>query len=445
MSTVADTNGGRERWASRLGFILAAAGSAVGLGNIWKFPYTTGENGGGAFLIIYLAVIATLGISVLVAELVIGRAAARSPIGAFRVLGKRPWPLVGLLGVIAAFLILSFYTIVAGWTLAYALKMATGVFAGDGVQAGAIFGGFISDAVEPLIYGAVFMTLTVVVVLGGVRGGIERASFVLMPALFFLLIVLVVRALTLPGSSAGLEFFLRPDFSQVTGGTLTAALGQAFFSLSIGLGTMITYGSYMSRQQKLGPSAGNIVALDTGVAVLAGLVIFPAVFAAGVDPAAGPGLAFVTLPTIFAAIPLGQFFGTLFFVLLAIAALTSAVSLLEPMVSVLMDEYKLSRRASAIGLGIATFAFGIPSSLSLGPWADYTILGKGFLDLVDFVASNIMLPVGGLFIALFVGWHMGARAMQELDGGPVSRVWLFIIRFVAPVAIIWILVNGLII
>ncbi len=439
---------GRERWGSRIGFVFAAAGSAVGLGNIWKFPYTTGEHGGGAFLLIYLAVIASLGISVLIAELVIGRAAQRNAIGAFRRLGGARWRAVGLLGVLAAFLILSFYTIVAGWTLAYALKMANGVFA-TGLPAGTIFGGFIGDAVAPLIYGAAFMAMTVAVVLGGVRAGIERASLFLMPMLFVLLIVLVARAVTLPGAVDGLVFFLKPDFSQISAATLTAALGQAFFSLSIGLGTMITYGSYLGPEQNLGASARNIVGLDTAVAILAGLMIFPAVFAAGVDPAAGPGLAFVTLPTIFAAMPLGQIFGTLFFVLLAIAALTSAVSLLEPMVCVMMDEFKLPRRPTAITLGAATFALGIPSSLSLGPWADITLLGKGFLDLVDFVASNIMLPLGGLFIALFVGWVMGPQAVGEIDGDGapgrvLTRAWLLIVRFIAPVAIAWILITGLI-
>ncbi len=439
----------REHWASRAGFIMAAAGSAVGLGNVWKFPYMAGENGGGAFVIVYLPIVFTIGISILLAELVIGRAAQKDPVGAFRVLGGRAWPAVGFMGILAAFLILSFYGVVAGWTVAFAVKMATGAFTAPGADPALIFGAFIGAPVPPLLYAAAFMAASVAVVLGGIGHGIERANLVLMPLLFVILVALVARAVTLPGAMDGLMFFVRPDFSKLTGGTVVAALGQAFFSLSVGLGAMITYGSYLDRKQNIGRSASSVVGLDTLAAILAGLVVFPAVFAVGVDPGAGPGLAFVTLPSVFAQMPGGQVFGTLFFVLLAIAALTSAVSLLEPVVAFFMDQYGFRRPRIALASGAAAFVVGIPSSLSMGIWADATLFGKGFLDLIAFVTSSVMLPVGGLLIALFVGWVMGPRAIAELRGdadtAPVlARAWLLILRFVAPAAIAWILINELI-
>ncbi len=439
----------REHWASRAGFIMAAAGSAVGLGNVWKFPYMAGENGGGAFVMVYLPIVFTIGISILLAELIIGRAAQKDPVGSFRVLRGRAWPLVGFLGILAGFLILSFYSVVAGWTVAFATKMATGIFNGPGADPALVFGTFIGDPLQPLLYAGGFMVVAVAVVLGGIRHGIERANLVLMPMLFVILVVLVGRSLTLPGAMEGLRFFVTPDFSKVTGATLTAALGQAFFSLSVGLGAMITYGSYLDRKQNIGRSASSVVGLDTIAALLAGLVLFPAVFAFGVNPGAGPGLAFVTLPSVFAQMPAGQFFGTLFFVLLAIAALTSAVSLMEPVVAYFMDQHGFRRTHIAVATGVAAFVLGIPSSLSMGIWSDATLFGMGFLDLIAFVTSSVMLPVGGLLIALFVGWVMGPKAIAELKGdadtAPVlARAWLFILRFVAPAAIAWILINELI-
>ncbi len=439
----------REHWASRAGFIMAAAGSAVGLGNVWKFPYMAGENGGGAFVIVYLPIVFTIGISVLMAELVIGRAAQKDPVGAFRLLGGRAWPAVGFMGVLAAFLILSFYGVVAGWTVAFAVKMATGAFGAPGADPAVIFGAFIGAPAPPLLYAGAFMVMVVAVVLGGIGHGIERANLVLMPMLFVILVALVARAVTLPGALDGLLFYVRPDFSKVTGTTFTAALGQAFFSLSVGLGTMITYGSYLDRRQDIGRSAASVVGLDTLAAILAGLVVFPAVFAVGVDPGAGPGLAFVTLPSVFVQMPGGQVFGTLFFVLLAIAALTSAVSLLEPVVAFFIGEYGFRRARIAVTAGAAAFVAGIPSSLSMGIWSGATLFGKSFLDLVAFATSSVMLPVGGLLIALFAGWVMGPRAIAELQGEAratpiLAHAWLLILRFVAPLAIAWILVNELI-
>ncbi|WP_417821240.1 sodium-dependent transporter [Terasakiella sp.] len=439
----------REQWGSRLGFVLAAAGSAVGLGNIWKFPYMTGQNGGGAFLIIYLALVFTIGLSVMLAEFAVGRAAQRNPIGAFAVLKGKLWPVVGFLAVLAAFLILSFYSVVAGWTIAYIVKMASGALVGGADELGAAFGSFISDPVQPIIYHALFMGLTIAVVLGGVHDGIERACKVLMPLLFILLLVLIGRAVTLPGAEKGLEFFLMPDFSKVTADTFNGALSQAFFSLSIGMGAMITYGSYLNKKENLGKSAMWVTSLDSGVAVLAGLLILPAVFAFGFDPAAGPGLTFITLPAVFAQMPGGMFFGVLFFFLLTIAALTSAVSLLQPIVSYFSDEKGWNPKIAAVVAGVTIFVLGIPSSLSLGVWSDFHIIGeKGFLDSVDYVASNILLPVGGILITIFVGWVMADKMKEEVTNNgeksfPFLGAWLFICRFVAPVAVAWILVSGL--
>lgn len=439
----------REQWGSRLGFILAAAGSAVGLGNIWKFPYMTGQNGGGAFLVIYLILTFTIGISVMLAELAIGRAAQRNPVGAFAVLKGKLWPVVGFIGVIAAFLILSFYSVVAGWTIAYIFKMAAGTLTGGAEELGTAFGAFIADPVQPIIYHGLFMVLTVGVVLGGVHGGIERACKILMPMLFVLLIVIIGRVLTLPGAEKGLEFFLYPDFSKVTAKTFNGALSQAFFSLSLGMGAMITYGSYLKKGENLGTSALWVTILDCAVAILAGLLILPAVFAFGFDPASGPSLTFITLPAIFTQMPGGMFFGILFFILLGVAALTSAVSLMQPIIAYFADEKGWNPKFCAVFFGLIVFLLGVPSSLSLGVWSDYHFIGdKGFLDSADYIASNILLPLGGVLISVFVGWAVVGKMKSEVtnEGEKPFRfmgAWLFICRFIAPVAVAWILISGL--
>ncbi|MHC8492013.1 sodium-dependent transporter [Thalassospira sp. SM2505] len=439
----------REHWGSRLGFILAAAGSAVGLGNIWKFPYMAGENGGGAFLIIYLALVFTIGISVMLAEFVIGRMSEKNAIGAFAKLKGGLWPVVGFFGVAAAFIILSFYSVVAGWTISYMIKSLSGALAiEDPAALGNIFGDFISDPVSPLIYHAIFMALTVLVVLAGVGSGIERASKILMPALFALLIILIIRSVTLPGGEEGVAFLLAPDFSKVTWNTVSDALSQAFFSLSLGMGAMITYGSYLSKKENIASSAGWVTLLDTAVAVMAGLLILPAVFAFGFDPSAGPGLTFITLPAVFAHMPMGSVFAFMFFLLLAIAALTSAVSILEVVVAYFVDDRGVSRKTAAIVIGVIIFALGIPSSLSLGVMSDVTFFGKSFFDLMDFISSNLLLPIGGLFISLFVGWVIWGKAKEEIaaHNGVVPAwisAWGLIVKFVAPVAIAFILLKGL--
>lgn len=439
----------RENWGSRLGFILAAAGSAVGLGNIWKFPYMAGENGGGAFLIIYLALVFTIGISVMLAEFVIGRMSEKNAIGAFVKLKGGLWPIVGLCGVAAAFLILSFYSVVAGWTISYMIKSISGALSiEDPAALGGIFGDFISDPVSPLIFHAIFMALTVFVVLAGVGAGIERASKILMPALFALLIILIIRSVTLPGGSEGVAFLLSPDFSKVTWNTVSDALSQAFFSLSLGMGAMITYGSYLSKKENIAGAAGWVTLLDTAVAVMAGLLILPAVFAFGFDPSAGPGLTFITLPAVFAHMPMGSLFAFMFFLLLGIAALTSAVSILEVVVAYFVDDRGVSRKTAAVVIGLIIFLLGIPSSLSLGVMSDVTFFGKSFFDLMDFISSNLLLPIGGLFISLFVGWVVWGKAKEEIiaHNGVVPgwiTAWGLIVKFVAPVAIAFILLKGL--
>ncbi len=441
--------GNRGRFGTRLGFVLAAAGSAVGLGNIWKFPYLAGEYGGAVFLVLYLGFVFTIGLSIMLAEFAIGRTTQRNPVGAFKALRGGPWVAVGGMGVFAGFFILSFYSVVGGWTVAYAVKSATGLLATQDVKAlGSAFGGFIGDPVEPVVYHALFMALTIAVVARGVDIGIERACRVLMPMLFFLLVVLCVRSLTLPGAGAGIAFFLEPDFSKINGAMITAALGQAFFSLSLGMGAMITYGSYISHQVNLPRAAFWVTLLDTFIAVMAGFLILPAVFAFGFDPEAGPGLTFITLPAVFSQIPGGAFFGTLFFVLLAVAALTSAISLIEVVVAYLVDERGISRPRAAAGAGFVIFLLGIPSSLSLGVWSDFTIAGKGIFDIMDYLASNLMLPAGGIFISLFAGWVAFPKIMDGAEGGigdefRWAKVWQAICRYVAPVAIAVVLVSGL--
>jgi neurotransmitter:Na+ symporter, NSS family len=439
----------REHWSSRSGFILAAAGSAVGLGNIWKFPYLAGKHGGAAFLITYLALAFTIGFSVMLCEFIIGRAARKDPIGAFAKLKGGLWPIVGFMGIAAAFVILSFYSVVGGWTLAYILKMLTGVLVnGSAQELGNVFTNFIEDPIRPLIFHAIFMILTISVVIGGIGRGIERWCKILLPALFVIILILLGRSLTLPGAMKGIEYFLQPDFSKLDAAAFNAALSQAFFSLSIGMGAMITYGSYLDRKMHLPSATVWTTSLDTTIAFLAGLVILPAVFAFGFDPKAGPGLTFITLPAVFADMPGGAIFAPMFFVLLAIAALTSAVSLLEVVVTYLVDEKSLSRKSAAWLSGGIMFLIGIPASLSLGVWKDYTLFGKGFFDLLDYLSSNLLLPLGGIFIALFVGWFISDKALEEATAGnqhrfPFATFWLFICRFIAPLGITWILISGL--
>lgn len=448
---------GREQWASRVGFILAAMGSAVGLGNVWRFSYVAGENGGAAFLIVYIAMIILIGLPVVMAEFTIGRKAQSDAVGSFEKLstgvGKlgpgQPWKIAGLMGVAAAFMILSFYAVIAGWILYYFMNYLTGKFwtaPEEGYEA--FFGGFISNTSFPLLWQAIFMVLTVAIVYVGVKKGIERANKILMPLLGILLIVLSIYGLTLGGASEGLAFLFSPDWSALADPNIyLAALGQAFFSLSLGMGALITYGSYLSDKEKLPGAAASVATLDTLFAIIAGIMIFPAVFAFGIDPASGPGLVFVVMPDVFDSFTGGGIFGLLFFFLLAAAALTSAVSLLEVAVAYFMRKFEWSRRKAAVIIGGIIFLLGIPSSLSNGVWSDFKIIGdRGFLDSVDFIASNIFLPLGGLIIALFMGWGIKkADALRDSDFGHtgLGLTWLFLLRYLAPIAIVLVFLSSI--
>jgi NSS family neurotransmitter:Na+ symporter len=438
----------RDQWGSRFGFIMAAAGSAVGLGNIWRFPYITGKYGGAAFVLVYLAVVIFIGMSVMLAELSIGRRAKLDAVGSFRKLGGGAWPMVGWMGVFCGFVILSYYSVITGWTVAYMFKSFTTLLdaasAGKGAE---YFGAFVSDPVQSIAYHVLVMAAVTGVVYKGISGGIERSCKVLMPALFVILLILIVRSVTLPGAGAGLEFYLKPDFSKVTSQAVLAALGQGFFSLSLGMGCMITYGSYLDSKEYLPTAARSVVLLDTTVAILAGFVIFPAVFAFGIEPGTGPGLTFVTLPAVFAKMPMGSLFSFAFFLLLFIAAFTSAISLLEVVVTYGIDQLKLSRSKSAVVMGVAITLLGIPSALSVGGHIPQ-IAGKDFLDVADFITNNVIMPLGGMMIALFVGWFWADGAKAEItDNGrlvfPMYTMWLWICRIVAPVCIALIFVTGL--
>ncbi|MCK5488735.1 MAG: sodium-dependent transporter, partial [Gemmatimonadetes bacterium] len=435
----------RDTWGSKAGFVLAAAGSAIGLGNIWGFPTVAGQNGGAAFLLIYLAAVALIGAPVMLAELIVGRRTQRNPVGAFKALAPRSmWVIVGGLGVLTGVVILSFYSVIAGWTLSYIFKTITGTFQA-GVDTGAIFEELAGNAVPAISWHLLFIIITIYVVLGGVRDGIERWTKVLMPVLFALLVLLAIRAVTLSGAEAGLAFYLKPDFSKVTGAVVLSAIGQAFFSLSLGMGAMITYGSYVSKRDDLVSSAGWVTFADTTIAILAGLIIFPTLFHAGLEPGAGgPGMVFVVLTSLLSSIPPapygGVIFGTGFFMLLGIAALTSSVSLLEVVTSWAVDERGMSRRKAAISLGLVAFVLGIPSALANGavPWlTNLPGIGMDFLSFLFMLFGQYSLVIGALLISLFVGWVWGVKAageeVRENDGEfPLGRTWGFLIRFVAP-------------
>ena len=436
----------REHWGSKIGFILAAAGSAVGLGNIWRFPYVTGQNGGAAFVLVYLALVFVLGFSVMLAEMAIGRKAQLNAVGSFQKLKGGMWPIVGWMGVAAGFMILSFYGVIGGWTIKYFGYSFTGLMTEAAAgKAGDVFGGFVTNTTQVVLYQALFMIITTWVVFKGIGEGIEKYCKILMPALFVILLILIVRSVTLEGAGKGLEFYLKPDFSKITGPVIAAALGQAFFSLSLGMGCMITYGSYVDKHTTLPSAAIQVCLLDTAVAVLAGLAIFPAVFAFGVDAGAGPGLTFVTLPSVFAKMPGGPIWSALFFLLLFIAALTSAISLLEVVAAYFIDK-GWSRPKAAWAMGFLIFLLGVPSAMSLA--GAPKVAGKDFLDAVDFIASNVLLPLGGVFIALFVGWIWTADARREVTNEGthsfgMMEVWIWICRVVAPLAILYIFFTGL--
>ncbi|HEY7744774.1 MAG TPA: sodium-dependent transporter [Desulfuromonadales bacterium] len=433
----------RPLWASRLGFILAAAGSAVGLGNIWKFPYITGNNGGGAFVLVYLVCVAVVGLPIMMAELMIGRHTRRDAVGAFVHLeGRRsPWLSAGWISIIAAFIILSYYSVVAGWTLDYIYRALTGSFTGQPADAiEGMFGDLVGDGPRQILWHCIFILLCLGIVIGGVQKGIERWNKILMPILFALLALLFVNGLLSKGAWQGITFMFRPDFHRLTAGSVLEAMGHAFFTLSLGMAAMITYGSYLAKSEDLLAAGLRVVILDTLIALMAGVAIFSVVFSVGMEPAAGPGLVFKTIPVVFSMIPGGYFLAIVFFLLLAFAALTSAISLLEAQVAYLIDERGWGRnRATAFLAGLA-FVVGLPTALSYNSLAEWKLIGdRVFFDSLDLLASNYLLPISGLLISIYVGWFWSGREEKEelIAGGAgwIYPTWHFLIRFVSPLAV----------
>ncbi|MBT3383879.1 MAG: sodium-dependent transporter [Prolixibacteraceae bacterium] len=439
----------RDSFGSKFGVIAAAAGSAVGLGNIWKFPYIAGEYGGAAFLFVYLAFIMAIGLPVMLSELIIGRSSRRNAFGAFKVLAPgTPWRYIGILGVSAAFLILSFYGVVAGWSVQYViLSVQDGFSQKSPDEISTLFTTLIESPIKPVMLQLGFMFATGAIVIIGVKKGIEKYTKILMPVLVLILIGLSIKSVSLEGAKAGLEFLFKPDFSKLTGDGILSALGHAFFTLSLGMGTLITYGSYIKRDNNLINTVISVTVADTLIAILAGIAIFPAVFAFGIEPSEGPGLIFITLPNVFHQMPGGYIFSILFFVLLTVAAITSSISILEVVVAYFMEEFKMVRKSSTVLATILISILGVLCSLSMGVLADYKLFGLNIFDLMDWISANMLLPIGGLFIALFTGWYFGRKKVQEevANGGNLSgamlTIFIFLVKFVAPIAIAIVILN----
>ena len=434
-------------WSSRLLFVLAASGSAVGLGNIWKFPYITGENGGGAFVVVYLVCIALIGIPIMMAEVLLGRAGRQSPINSMRTLARQSggapaWAAIGWLGAIAGFLILSYYAVIAGWAVHYIFRLASGHFEGaDGDLAGAAFNGFLADPWQVLLWHSLFMAVTIFIVARGVVGGLEVAVRWLMPLLFVLILGLIGYAALYGDFAAGARFLFSFDASKLSVGGLLTAMGHAFFTLSLGMGAIMAYGAYLRSNASISSTVLTIGILDTVVALAAGLAIFPIVFGTpGLEPGEGPGLMFVTLPIAFGNLPLGAVVGALFFLLVGFAAVTSAISLMEPALAFLVEEYNAKRSRAALSLGVGCWLLGIGSVLSFNVWADAHVIGQlTFFDFVDYVSYKIMLPLGGLLIALFAGWVLSKPVIAEQLGFSESwqwQLWSVSVRFLAPAGVL---------
>ena len=445
----------RVNFGSKIGAILAAAGSAVGLGNIWRFPYETGNHGGAAFILVYLACVFVLGLPIMIAEFTVGRHSKASTGKAFAVLAPgTQWKWIGYLGVLAGLLILGYYSVVAGWTLEYVVTSLGNGFAGKGPEDFvAIFQDFSQDPVRPIFWLLIFLLLTHFIVVKGVKDGIEKSSKVMMPMLFILIVVLAGCSLSLPDAGKGLEFLLKPDFSKVDADVFLGAMGQAFFSLSLGMGCLSTYASYFGPDTKMGKTALSVGLIDTFVAILAGLIIFPAAFSVGIQPDAGPSLIFITLPNVFqqafGGVPfLAMAFSLMFYVLLALAALTSTISLHEVVTAFLHEKFELTRSRAALLVTGFCVVTGVLSSLSLGVW-DAKFFSLGFFDLLDFVTAKLMLPLSGFLVCLFVGWYLKRSVSYDeltnygLQKASYLPVYMFIIKYLAPVAIALIFVNEL--
>lgn len=440
----------RENWGSQWGFILATVGSAVGLGNVWRFPTVVAENGGGTFVLIYLAVIFVIGIPMMIAELTMGRAGRRNVIGVFRRLVPRTgWWLAGLFPLAASFVILSFYSVVAGWTLIYIVGSLAGVTAGlDAGGLTAFFESLTADPVYPLVAQGFFLLLTASIVIVGIKKGIERWSMILMPGILLLLLILLLRAVFFEGYWSGVVWFLSPQPGAFTFGTALEAVGQVFFSFSLGMGAILTYGSYLPRDSNIPRNSLYISMADLGVALLTGLIVIPSLFVFGFDPETGPGLIFSALPAVFNTLPLSMLWSTIFFLLLSFAALTSAVSLLEVVTAYLREENGWSRFSATLLAVAGIFVLSVPAALSRGVLGQVRIGGLDIFDFLDFTASNMLLPLGGLLLVLFAGWIWGTgRAAAEINKAghrfEMVRVWSILVRFVAPLGIAYILFNGL--
>lgn len=442
----------REKFGSKLGILAAAAGSAIGLGNIWKFPYITGVHGGAAFIIVYLVCILLIGIPVLLSEFALGRKNQMNAVGTFKKIApKSKWHFTGFLAVSTAFIILSFYAIIAGWVFSYIWRSATGAFKdipADGF--GDFFTTLSSNPLEPTICTLLVLVITAAIVIAGVKGGIEKFSKIAMPLLLGLIVLLMIRSVTLPGAEAGLEFLFKPDFSKLTMDAVLEALGHAFYTLSLGMGIILTYGSYIDKKENLVTLSYQVAIADTVIALMAGVVMFPAVFAYGLEPASGPSLLFITLPAVFKSMPFGGFFELLFFVLIGIAALTSTVSLMETVVSFVTEQFNLARNKATAFVTAALFALAVPSILSFGPLSGVTIIGdRNIFDSLDFLTANVLLPIGGILVCFFVAWVWGAsKAVDEItsDGTykfRMKKMYTFSVKYLAPLCIVIIFLYGL--
>ena len=456
---MAESSGSTERrmsmhgqWSSRMAFILAVAGSAVGLGNIWKFPYVAGQNGGGAFVLVYLFCVFVVGLPIMMSEVLLGRRGRRNPMSTMRILGQeesgnRHWQLIGVGGLLASFLILSYYSVIAGWTLHYVVLAARDTF----IDANAAilqseFNGLVSSVGNLTFWHSVFMGLTAVVVARGVEQGLEAAVRFLVPALVAIMLGLLVYAVTSGDFAAGVRFLFEPDFSKLTPTALLIAMGQAFFSLSVGMGAVMAYGAYLPQEESIIKTSVAVVSADTAIALLAGLVIFPIVFANGLDPAEGPGLVFQTLPLALGQMPGGSLVGTLFFLLLAFAGLTSAISLLEPVVAWLVETRGMRRAPAGVLAAFGVWVLGFFTIVSFNVAADFKFLRGTFFENIDFLTANILLPMGGFFVTVFAGWVMCRNSSaEELDpeAGAIYRIWRALARFVVPVAVALVFLNAI--
>lgn len=445
----------RAKFGSKQGMILATAGGAVGLGNVWRFPYMTGQNGGAAFILIYIGCILLLGLPCMISEFIIGRHAASNTARAYTKLSNgTPWKWVGYLGVLTGFLITGYYAVVSGWCLQYGMASVVNHLHGSPEYFKTYFTDFSTNPWKPIVWASIILLITHYIIIHGVRNGIERASKVMMPALFILLLVLVVASCLLPGAERGVEFLLKPDFSKVTKDVFLGALGQSFYSLSIAMGCICTYASYYSRHTKLVNSAVQIGLIDTFVAVLAGLIIFPAAFSVGVNPDSGPSLIFITLPNVFeqafAGMPiLGYVISLAFYLLLSMAALTSLISLHEVSTAFFQEELHISRNRAAMIVTSCCILIGAVCSLSLIGWDALTIAGMSLFDVFDFVTGQIFLPVGGMLTCIFIGWYVPKKIVKDeftnwgTLKGSVFGIYYFLIRFVCPLAILAIFLHQL--